>query len=182
MILIMRVIMMMVSLLLLSSAYGQDVRDEATKMSSFVSKTGVIIKYEDYNMDGLKTMMSIVDARVRVIRSGGDVGYFLQLTNAGKYDKKTASIEASDLEELRKAIASLKSQATADANNPADYLENKFVTEDGFQLGYFKEGNKLNWYIQLTKYGDGNTVFLRDVFGIEQLIGSALSRIDSLKS
>lgn len=166
------------------SAFAQDIKKEAekaeTKMEAFASKTGVITKFKDYNLSPLKTTFTANDTRVRVFSSGGEKKYFYQIEKEGKYSTKTASIEYSDLLELLKALQSLKSEVELDKASQPDYLENKFVTEDGFRLGYYVSKNKVSWFIQLEKYGSDNTIFINDVSLIESSLNEAKSKIEEL--
>jgi secreted protein with Ig-like and vWFA domain len=82
---------------------------------------------------------------------------------------------------MQKALVPLKSQAINDASTSSDYTENKFVTDDGFQVGYYVSKEKVNWYITLEKYGNGNTIFVKDAETIEEAFNLAKQRIDELK-
>jgi len=61
-------------------------------------------------------------------------------------------------------------------------LENKFITTDGFQIGYYVSKGKSTWYIRLEKYGSDNTLFFNSVLGIEQSMENAKTKIDELKN
>mgnify|MGYP006145156561 CR=1 FL=1 len=168
-----------------TSVFSQDAKDvkkEATKMDAFASKTGVIIKYIDYNLPNLKLTYGVAETKIRQLYSGQEIGYFYQISKEGKYDTKTASIAYEDLLEVIKAITSLKNQAASDKALNPDYLENKFVTDDGFKLGYYLSNGKLAWYLVLEKYGSGNTIFIKDVSEIELAFNSAKQKIEKLKN
>jgi hypothetical protein len=167
--------------LFVTGIYGQDVKDANTKVDEFVSKTGVIVKFEDYKLDDIKLSYGVAEAKVRKITSGGETKYFYQISNEGKYGTKTASIAYEDLIEMQKALASLESQASSDSNTSSDYIENKFVTDDGFQVGYYVSKGKLNWYMMLEKYGNGNTIFMKDASTIKQAFSAAKAKMDELK-
>jgi hypothetical protein len=62
--------------------------------------------------------------------------------------------------------------------NP-DYLENKFVTVDGFQVGYYIDKGTVHWYVRLEKYG--STLFIDKYETIETAFSEAKNKIDSLK-
>ena len=62
-----------------------------------------------------------------------------------------------------------------------DYLENKFVTDDGFQIGYYIKNEKAIWYITLEKYGSDNNIFIRDLNEVESSFIEAKNKIDILK-
>jgi hypothetical protein len=162
--------------------HGQDAKDESSKIDLFASKTGVILKFIDYSLPNLKVSYGAAETKIRKFISGGDVGYFYQISYQGKYDTKKASIAYEDLVEVIKAIDTLKAESNSDKSSNPDYLENKFVTDDGFQLGYYVSEGKLKWYIVLEKYGSGNTVFINDVSTIETAFQEAKSKIETLKS
>ncbi|MBC9930892.1 hypothetical protein [Chitinophaga qingshengii] len=169
-----------------SVAYCQDVKKEAktaeTKMEAFVSKTGVVIKFIDYNLDNLRLSYGdMAVTRIRKLSNGADSKFFYQIEKSGQYDNSTASIEYSDLLEVIKAIQTLKSDVDKDISSNPDYLENKFVTEDGFQIGYFVSKGKVNWYLKLERYGPKNTIFLKDGDNIDVAFNNAKLKIQELK-
>jgi len=129
------------------NAFSQNKDTEKTqisKMDKFTSKTGSIIKYIDYSLANIKGVYSVSETKVRKIISGESVGYFFQISKEGKYDTKNASIEYYDLLEVIKAIGKLKQESVEDIISEGNYLENKFVTDDGFQIGYYISNEKIN--------------------------------------
>ena len=166
-------------------AFSQDAKTEAgkakTKMETFSSKTGVITKFTDTNLNNLKTSYTTAETRVRKVTSGNMSKYFYQIEKPGKYGSTTASIEYSDLLELIKALNNLKADVANDTASSPDYLENKFITEDGFQLGYFVSKDKATWYIKLDKYSSENTLFIKNLSEIESNLLEAKSKIEELK-
>ena len=174
-------------LTLLISSYGfsQDIKTESenpkTKMEAFASKTGVITKFTDTNLTELKSSYTVSETRVRKLTSGDNERYFYQIQKPGKYGTSTASIEYSDLLEVIKAINNLKAEVNDDINSSPDYLENKFITEDGFQLGYYVSKGKAVWYIKLEKYGSDKTLYIKDLEKIESNFIEAKNKIEELK-
>lgn len=162
----------------------EDVKKQAeskTKTEAFISKTGTIIKFIDFKLTPLKTSYATCETRVRKITSGAESLYCLQIVKEGKYGDSKASITLLDLVELIKAFNKLKSSVEADLTSTQDYLENKFVTDDGFSLGYYADKGKATWFIKLEKYGSDNTVYLNGSESIEELLNSAKSKIEELK-
>jgi len=147
----------------------------------FSSKTGTITKFIDTTMPNLKSIYGGKETRIRKIISGPSSAYFYQITNEGKYGSSTASIEYSDLLEVLKAINTLKSEIDKDIASSPNYLENKFITTDGFQVGYYVSGGKVSWYIKLEKYGSDNTVFIDSGDAIERAFTDARNKIEELK-
>ena len=150
-------------------------------MDKFISKTGRIIKFIDHNLSDIPTRYSPLESKVRIIFAGGEREKFYQISKKGKYGNKSASIAEEDLSDLIKALKSLRQSVAADLQSNSDYLENKFVTEDGFQVGYFVSKNKAVWYIVLEKFGSDNTVFFNDVSVIENSLKKAQEKMRTLK-
>lgn len=168
-----------------TTLFAQDVKKEAetvkTKMDAFASKTGIITKFTDTKLPNLKTSFGSAETRIRKVKSGTASTYFYQIEKEGKYNSSTASIEYSDLLEVIKALKSLKAEVSQDITSNPDYLENKFVTVDGFQVGYYVSKGKASWYLRLEKYGSDNTIFIDNGDTIEVAFTEAKNKIDELK-
>lgn len=166
--------------------YGQDTKTETakptTKMDVFNSKTGIIIKYTDTELPNMATLYATSETRIRKISNGDKVAYFYQIMKEGKYSKSTASIEYVDLVEVLKALKTLKAEVNNDVASNPDYLENKFVTVDGFQVGYYVSGGKATWYLKLERYGSDNSLYIENVEVIESAFTKAKDMIDALSN
>jgi hypothetical protein len=164
---------------------AQEVKKEAetvkTKMDAFASKTGTITKFTDSKLPNLKTSFSSAETRIRKVKSGTASTFFYQIEKEGKYNNSIASIEYSDLLEVIKALKSLKEEVSQDMTANPDYLENKFVTVDGFQVGYYVSNGKASWYLKLEKYGSDNTLFIDNGDTIDLAFTEAKNKIDELK-
>ena len=169
-------------MLIIGVAFSQEKKEQKSKMLDFVSKTGVIIKFEDYNLLSIKTKLCTpVELKIRKIISGNDKRFFLQISKTGKYNTKTASIAYEDLLEIQKALETLKSQSELDLSSESDYLENKFITEDGFQIGYYVSKEKVSWYMQLENYGSGNTAFIKNYDALVNTFKLGKEKIEELE-
>ena len=82
---------------------------------------------------------------------------------------------------MLKVVKVLKGEVVNDIAANSDYMENKFVTVVGFQVGYYVSKGKANWYIKLEKFGTDNTLFINDGDTIEAAFTDAKSKIDELK-
>lgn len=168
------------------SGICQDVKKDSeavkTKMDVFSSKTGTITKFSDTKLPNLKTSFGAAETRIRKISSGTTSAFFYQIEKEGKYNSSTASIEYSDLIEVLKALKALKGNVEKDIISNPDYLENKFITVDGFEIGYYVSKGKSSWYIKLEKYGSDNTLFIENSDNIETAFTEAKKKIDELKS
>lgn len=164
---------------------AQDIKKEVetikTKMDMFSSKTGTITKFVDSKLPNLKTSYGSVETKIRKISSGTNPVYFYQISKQGKYATSIASVEYNDLLEILKALKALQLEVEKDISSNPEYLENKFVTVDGFQVGYYVAGGKATWYIKLEKYGSENTLFIDNGTSIETAFTEAKNKIDILK-
>lgn len=166
--------------------YAQDVKKEAetvkTKMDAFASKTGTITKFTDTKLPSIKSSFGeIAVTRVRRVNNGSVSAYFYQVEKPGKYSNSTASIEYTDLIEVIKALKTLKAEVDKDVSANPDYLENKFITVDGFQVGYYVSKGKSSWYLKLEKYGSDNTLFIDNGDVLEIAFTEAKTKIDELR-
>lgn len=59
-------------------------------------------------------------------------------------------------------------------------MENKFITEDGFQVGYYVSKGKAYSYIKLERYGSDATLFIDDGDVIETAFTDAKNKIEEL--
>lgn len=167
-------------------SFSQNTKTETenitTKMDVFASKTGIITKFTDSNLGNLKSSYGeLAETRIRKVNSGAVTEYFYQIEKPGKYGNSTASIEYSDLLEVIKALETLKLELAKDIATNPDYLENKFITEDGFQVGYYISKGKSQWYLRLEKYGSDKTLFVKEVETIEASFNQAKDMIEKIK-
>ena len=168
------------------TSVSQDAKKEAkqieTKIEAFASKTGIITKFVDNKLPDIKLLFGgIVETKVRKVSNGNESRFFYQISNEAKYVTNTASIEYSDLLEVIKALKSLKLEVAKDEGSNPDYMENKFITVDGFQIGYYVSKGKSSWFMKLEKYGTENTVFIKDPEGIETAFVNAKEKIEDLR-
>lgn len=164
-----------------------------TKMEAFISKRGTIIKFTDYPLTWLKLSggpllggltYGVAQPRVRKLISDGDTLYFYQIQRAGAVESwYTGSIEYSDLLEVIRALQTLKAEFEIDKKSDPFYLENKFITVDNFEVGYFISQGKGKWALTLEKldFVSDNTFFISDVENIEAAFKEAKDKIEELK-
>jgi hypothetical protein len=159
----------------------KEVKHAMTKMEAFTSKTGTITKFVDFKMPSLKLFLGeVAETRVRKIIVGNELKYFYLIEKESKNASTTASIEYYDLLEVIKALSVLKGESAADRAGKPDYLENKFVTPDGFQLGYYVSEGEGKWYMKFDQHGTDNTVFINDVQTIEISLTAAKNKIEEM--
>jgi len=90
-------------------------------------------------------------------------------------------IEYSDLVEINKALAKLTSEVDADCAENPDYLENKFRTVDGVEVGYYVSKGKASWFMKLERY-TSSTVFIKSKEVLVEAFTNAQKKIEELKA
>ncbi len=162
---------------------NKELQTVKTKMDEFTSKKGVILKFTDYKLSILKDKYnSPTETKIRKIETEATLSYFYQIILKGKYGSSTASIEYTDILELLKALDFLKSSEQKDLINNPEYLENKFITDDGFELGYYVSNGKSVWYLVLEKYGTDKTIYIENPEIISIALNEAKNKILELKN
>lgn len=167
--------------LLVLPLLSQDAKQELSKMETFASKSGAIIRFEDHEMPNLKLAYGTAEVKIRKLTSGTETIYFLQISSESKYGTKTASIAEDDIKDIQEALTALREAESKDLTIQSDYIENGFITEDGFKIGYYISGKKPTWFMKLEKYGSGNTIFLNPQIKPEALFRDAINKISELK-
>ena len=122
-----------------------------TKIEELTQRTGTIIRFIDYELPTLKTDNEKAVARVRGVRIDGEVTYFYQIQKTDKTLPVIGSIDYNDLVELINAMDTLLSSSIADSKYNPLYLENKYITPDGLQIGYYMEDQRMLWFVQLNR-------------------------------
>lgn len=153
-----------------------------TKMEAFASRTGTITKFIDFKLSSIKLFLGEpAQTRIRKVISGDESKYFYLVERQDKTDINSASIEYEDLLEAMKALAALKGEAVKDVYSKPDYVENKFITDDGFQFGYYVAEGKSKWYLKFES-GPDNTFFIDDAQTIENSFNEARKKIEEIKN
>ncbi len=136
-----------------------------TKFEAFSSRKGIICRIRDYNLPrinlNLTEKITIAIPSVRVLTLGpSEKRYFLHIEMATEYHSDEASIEYSDFKEMMKAFDLLQSCELEDSMETPDYLENHFVTDDGFRIGYYISDGETVWFMTLSKYSNESSLYM----------------------
>lgn len=170
-----------VLLVMAAGAFCQNQDKKETSYDLFISQSGKIISFLDYNLPNIKGLYSAYENKIRLLKAGDKTNYYFQVTVKGKYSDVTGSVEDKDLVEMAKALDSLLIMYEKDKQTQADYMENKYVTNDGFEIGYYISGKDSSWYLGLNKYKSDSTAFVKDGNTIKNAIKLAQDKINSLK-
>ena len=151
-----KLLLLVVMLIPVAVCAQENNENKLTKYEEFISKSGMVLKFEDIKFSPIPTYGVILPTRIRVIRGNPDI-YFLGVTKSEDsfytYSSSTlAMIEYSDLVEINKALDKLRSEQEADKEKKTDYLLNAFVTPDGFRVGYYIKKKSPQWFIELGRF------------------------------
>lgn len=75
----------------------------------------------------------------------------------------------------------IAAQVDTDIQSNPDYLENKFVTDDGFKVGYYISKGKAKWFVTFEQYSS-NTAFIKDQENLINSFKDAQTKIEELKT
>ena len=177
------ILALMVSNFAIHAQQEKNQEKQLTKFEEFSSKTGVIVKYVDTALPNLPVSFSTLQTGIRTIMRGSENAYFYRLEEpeTSRSVSHIAMVEYSDLVEINKAISRLVADVDADVAANPDYLENKFRTSDGFEIGYYVSKQKPHWFIILERYSS-STVFLKNQQDVVDAFKAAQSKIEELKA
>lgn len=147
-----------------------------TKYDKYVSNYGTFLRFAEYNMPKLNLQGDwINETKIRefIDVNTGKKDYFVRIRSGYPYNVE--SIAYSDLEKILDAISKLK-QTFSEDSQVGNYLEFRFTSEDGMQIGYYYSDNKPTWFITI----DGNTRYFKKDFDFEQAFKDMASKIEEL--
>ena len=126
--------------------------------------------------------MGSLEAGVRTLMGEQENSYFYRIEEpeTTRSIAHIAMIEYSDLVEINKALKKLVAEVDSDCAANPDYLENRFITNDGFQIGYYVSKGKASWYIKLERYSN-STVFVKNAEALTTNFEEAQKKIEELK-
>lgn len=164
-----------------SNAQG-DSEKKLTKFEEFSSKTGSIVKFLDVSLPRLSLSYGSLETGIRTVKGGSNAYFYrLEKNETSSSSARIAMIEYSDLVEINKALVKLSSEVETDISSNPDYLENKFRTVDGFEVGYYVSKGEANWFLKLERYSS-STVFIKNQSIVIDAFKNAQVKIEELKA
>lgn len=182
----MKKVILLLLLVLPMCVFGQADNNakQMTKFEEFSSATGKIVKFQDYSLPNMaQSFIGILETSIRTIMGGNTNAYFYRIEEPETHSRLShiAMIEYSDLIETNKALDKLCASVDADIAANPDYLENKFRTIDGFEIGYYISKGKASWFMKLERYSQ-STVFVKNQQTLVDAFKNAQAKIEELKS
>lgn len=180
----MKKLILILALMMPIAVFGQnDAAKKLTKFEQLTSRTGRISKFVDVTMPKIpESFMGSLEAGVRTLMGEQENSYFYRIEEpeTTRSIAHIAMIEYSDLVEINKALKKLVAEVDSDCAANPDYLENRFITNDGFQIGYYVSKGKASWYIKLERYSN-STVFVKNAESLTTNFEEAQKKIEELK-
>lgn len=178
----MKKIVIVLALLMPLILVAEETEKQQTKFERFVSKTGVMIKFVDTKMPNISGAFGYKSPKacIRTVLGETENTYFYVLSKESDGFVYYANIEYSDLVEINKAIKKMIQEVTADCDAKPYHLENRFITEEGFRVGYVVEKSTASWYIRLNELS-ASEVFLSDFEELKKF-HDAQAKIEELKA
>lgn len=178
-----KILLVLLVLMPLVSFAQNDAAKKLTKFEQLSSKTGKISKFVDVNLPNIPlSFLGTLETSVRTLMGEQVNAYFYRLEEpeTSRSNAHIAMIEYSDLVEINKALAKLCTEVNTDCAANPDYLENKFITNDGFEIGYYVSKGKASWYIKLERYSN-SSVFIKNAETLTENFSNAQKKIEELK-
>lgn len=186
-----KIIVLLISIIPFISLAQEEIEKntKASKYEEYTAKTGVRCKFVDVALEEIPLKSSdALHCSVRTIlgETGNCYFYCLERPAAQSYDRLTAQIAYEDLVEINKVLSQLKNEVDTDVASKPDYLENKYITEDGLVVGYYVDLNRAmnkyqaHWYIVLNDYSN-SIVNIKKAESMFECFTQAQSKIEELK-
>ena len=182
----MKKVLLLLLLVLPMCVFGQADNNakQMTKFEEFSSATGRIVKIQDYSLPNMaQSFLGILETGIRIIMGDNTNAYFYRIEEPETRSSLShiAMIEYSDLIEINKALDKLCALVDVDIAANPDYLENKFRSIDGFEVGYYISKGKASWFMKLERYSS-STVFVKNQQTLVEAFKNAQAKIEELKS
>ena len=158
-----------------------DEQSYLTKLETLISAKGKLVRTVSHDLEAAHSETNVLSTQVMVVDTGDSIDYFLLLAKEREDDEVVAAIAEADIKALAKAITYLKEASLVDVYLNADHVQNIFVTDDNFTIGYFVLDSSLTWFIALDEYSD-ELEYFDDVSVIENLLTSAQDKISEIKT
>lgn len=174
---------------MVSFAQEEDEKRPQTKFEEFVSKTGYIVKFIDIATESISQVLGDgfpIETTVRTVIRGNEKSYFFRLEVPATTTSSSRSelIEYSDLIEINKALDVLFNEVENDKSLVPDYLENRFVSDDGFRIGYYVMDSfktkkpHATWFMRI----ENKTVRIKNIESAIATFKTAQAKIEELLS
>ena len=141
-------ILLLIFISLTINAQTDSINNRGTVYDNYITQKGFKIKFVDKKLSKISYGISsntYLKCKLRIVEVEGiEKQYFVILG-----DDDDNIIEYSDLINVNKELERLIKEVDIDISQNPDYIENKYISNDGFVIGYYIEGKKSKWFMQL---------------------------------
>ncbi|MFV0227476.1 hypothetical protein OBK05_07245 [Empedobacter falsenii] len=153
-----------------------------SKIEQLESKNGVLVKKNKFPLTRIKTFTLVLTPTIEKYIINNESLYFYNLRKISADD---INIEYNDLLEVQRNIKLLKIELNKDISNNLINIENKYITNDFFEVGYnVDEKLKSYWFISnkyiLNSFEKFDKIETFELF--ENSINEAVNKIQELKN
>ena len=142
------------------------------------SKENRFVKFYDITTLGIPTAFGgWVKTHIRVFQENPNSKYSYIIED----ESSSILIEYQDLVKINQALVRLQSEVDADIQAGRDYLENKYVSDNGFQIGYCVKNGEVSWFMQLNR-NTSSFILLKEPELFIPSFKAAQQEIEELKS
>lgn len=148
-----------------------------------ITNTGKSTKFVDYSLASPSMSTTVV---VREVITEQNVDYFLLISTYSSLIKKTyrSAFTYDEVVTILMQLQQFEKEILNDQHKIqfADYIENKYRTEDNYAVGYWvsKDG-KTKWFIQVDEYSNYGVIDFKDFEDLYNVFLGGQSKIDELK-
>lgn len=178
----MKRIILILAILLPMFANGQtnDAEQNLSKSEVCSSKTGIMSRCVDTYLADISTKNAKpLKTCIRTLKLGDNTSYLYVIKKANI--SSNVVIRDSDVVAINKALDKFIREVDADCVIETDYIENKYITENGFEIGYFVSDGKATWYMKLERENK-KLVEIKDPIELSQTFHVAQKTIERLKN
>lgn len=157
---------------------NENAKRTENKTEYLQSNGNTFVKFYDITTLGIPTAFGgWVETNIRVFQNNQTYTYSYVIKD------KTSSvlIKYSDLVDINNALDKLQNEVNTDIQANRDYLENKYVSNDGFQIGYCVKNGETSWFMQLNR-NTSSFILLKEPELFIPSFKTAQQKIEELKS
>ena len=154
---------------------------QTSEFNDMKTTEGLIIKYTDTRMEPI--LLEREGLLVTMVRYSYNLNQY-QCCIRQRYDRYTHTeiINYKTLVELNKALDRMIVEANSDIATNANFIRNKYRTEDGFIVGYDIESGVCRWYIDFCEEEYDHCRYIRSGEQIASVLKSIQTKIERLQS
>lgn len=157
--------------------------DRMTKYETLASQaTSTMMKIVDTERNRLLVSSDALETSIRTVNFGMEYYYFrLEQKATSSEHGDMAMIEYGDVVDINNAIETMLHDYKFDKAARQDYIENKYITEDGFEVGYVISKNDSYWFVKLNWHSN-NIITMNTKDNLVKVFKNAQIKMEALQT